>query len=211
MRKPSTKIPHAQSENAVVKSAGKVHRAVAKERWNWTLTETLSFHAVAFTDSHGALDSHCRPSGRARARAKALLAPCSSPELSAGAAALSWQQGPGSAPSSPCGALASLGSSPTPAARERRAWPGTPTQPDRAVHSQEDVGALQIPVHHPVGMEEIQALQTLRENKKHEGKNQWLEYFTPERTVQNSASSSFAVTDQECSAHKLQANGARQS
>ena len=46
-------------------------------------------------------------------------------------------------------------------------------------------------------MEEIQALQTLRENKKHKGKNQWPEYITQERTVWNSPSSNFAVTGQE--------------
>lgn len=86
-------------------------------------------------------------------------------------------------PAALVGLWPSLGSSPTAAPRERRAWPGTPTQLDRAVHSQKDVGALQISVDHPDGMEEIQALQTLRDNKKHEGKNQRLEYITQERTV----------------------------
>ena len=90
-------------------------------------------------------------------------------------------------PAALVGLWLSLGNSLTLAPRERRAWPGTPTQLDRAVHSQKDVGALQISVDHPVGMEEIQALQTLRDNKKHKGKNQWPEYITQERTVWNSS------------------------
>lgn len=73
MRKPTTQIPHSQSENAVLNPAGKVLRAVAKERCNWTLKETLSFHAVAFTDCLEDLDSNSHPSGRAIARAKPLL------------------------------------------------------------------------------------------------------------------------------------------
>lgn len=83
MRKPSTKIAHSQSENAVLNAAGKVLRAVAKERWKWILKGTLSFRAVAFTDCPEASDSNCHPSGRDTPRAKALLPPCSSPELSA--------------------------------------------------------------------------------------------------------------------------------
>lgn len=112
MRKPSTKIAHSQSENAVLNPAGKVLRAVGKARWKWTLKGTLSFHAVAFSDSLEASDSNSRPSARATARAKPLLTPCSSPELSAGAAALSCQQGPGTATSSTCGALAVTGKQP---------------------------------------------------------------------------------------------------
>lgn len=83
MRKPSTKIAHSQSENAVLNPAAKVLRAVAKERWKWTLKGALSFHAVAFSDSLEASDSNSRPSGRDTPRAKPLLTPCSSPELSA--------------------------------------------------------------------------------------------------------------------------------
>lgn len=63
--------------------AGKVLRAVGKERWNWTLKEALSFDAVTFTDFLEAPDSNSRPSGRAIPRAKAVLTPRSSPELSA--------------------------------------------------------------------------------------------------------------------------------
>lgn len=160
-----------------MQSAGKVLRAVAKEmkdgtgpfkkpsaflQWLLLIPLELQIPTAAPLAGPQAEQRHCWPPAP-------LLSSLQGQPLSAGSRARAVP------PAALVGLWPSLGSSPTPAARERRAWPGTPTQPDRAVHAQQDVGALQIPVDHPVGMEEIQALQTLRENEKHEGKNQWLE------------------------------------